>query len=248
MPSPHLNKRVVLGARYNTRGSGGQPVVWYGLLGLAVVGGLFVTYFWQKKKKIHEAYKIKSAGTAKIGGNWSLVDHNGHPCSNASFSGQYMLIYFGFTFCPDICPEELRKMAIVLDHLNARCPGLVQPLFVSLDPWRDSTDQMKTYVKDFHPDLLGLTGTPAQLEQLAKSFRVYTATDRNFSDTDMEDYVVDHSIFMYLMDKEGKFVDLYGVDKEPEEIIERITAHLVMRGDAQFTLWEQVVNFFTLEE
>lgn len=108
------------------------------------------------------AYKIKSAGTAKIGGNWSLVDHNGHPCSNASFSGQYMLIYFGFTFCPDICPEELRKMAIVLDHLSmcspfglhdltslqdARCPGLVQPLFVSLDPWRDSTDQMKTYVK-----------------------------------------------------------------------------------------------------
>ena len=125
---------------------------------------------------------METFGRPALGGPWSLVGGDGRPVTSGDLAGQYYLLYFGFTFCPDICPSELVKMSRVVDAMDgwvasaagraARAPPL-QPVFVTLDPRRDSCEQVRSYVHDFHPRMLGLTGTPGQLAKIAKSFRVY---------------------------------------------------------------------------
>jgi len=129
-------------------------------------------------------------------------------------------------------------------------PELIQPLFVSLDPWRDSIEQIKNYVPQFNPRILGLTGTPQQCEEVAKKFRVYTASNKHTDtpDSATEDYTVDHSIFIYLMDKNGKFVDLFGVDKEAREIADRVRDHLIQRHELPESLWHKITDFFKIED
>jgi len=192
---------------------------------------------------------VKAVGQSKIGGNWSLVDHQGEVKTRASFKGKYLLIYFGFTFCPDVCPVELKKMAHVVDRLDKELkrPDLIQPLFISLDPWRDSVDQIRTYVKQFHPRLLGLTGTPAQCEEIAKNFRVFVDA-RNKEREFEEDYVVDHSIWVYMLDKEGKYADIFGVDLDGDDVVEKVKSHLYSRNELKEPLWRKIKNFFTMED
>lgn len=174
--------------------------------------------------------KVESFGKPALGGPWSLVDSEGKPVTDADFRGEYVLMYFGFTFCPDICPNELVKMGKVVQALDAQknLPKLT-PIFVTLDPHRDTVAQMAAYRKDFHPRMLALTGTPGQIARVAKAFRVY------FSDVDREDdaddYIVDHSIVMYLMGPDGEFREFFTQLSEPHEIIDKIGA--IMRAEAQ---------------
>lgn len=121
-----------------------------------------------------------------LGGPWSLVTADGRPVTSADFEGQYVLLYFGFTFCPDICPSELVKMSKVVDNLEKSAGSApITPIFITLDPHRDSCAQVGAYVKDFHPKMVGLTGTPAQIGAVAKAFRVYFAdVDRREDDDD----------------------------------------------------------------
>jgi len=109
-------------------------------------------------------------------------------------------------------------------------------------------EQLARYVKEFHPRFIGLTGTPQQCEDIAKKYRVYTTTNRDPTVNDDEDYVVDHSIWMYFFDKEGKFLDIFGVDMDAEDEIERIKSHLAMRGDLKEPLWRRIRNFFKVED
>jgi len=224
-----------------------QAGAWIGLVVLIAVCGCILVWFWRKKKERNMRLSIKTVGKSRIGGTWTLVDHTGAVQSNASFSGNYLLMYFGFTFCPDICPVELKKMSYIINTLDKDLgTNLITPLFVSLDPWRDSIEQLSVYVKQFNPRFVGLTGTPQQCEELAKKFRVYSTNNRKV-DREDDDYVVDHSIWLYLMDKEGKFISIFGVDKDGEDVVEEIREILILRQDMKEPLWRKLRNFFRVD-
>ncbi|KAI9312365.1 SCO1/SenC-domain-containing protein [Dichotomocladium elegans] len=172
-----------------------------------------------KEREEKQRETVKSYGKPKIGGPFNLVNaETGERFDSATeLAGQFQMIYFGFTHCPDICPEELDKMAEVVDITKKEVGDKVLvPVFITCDPRRDTPKVVKEYVKDFHPDMLGFTGSQEEIRQVAKSFRVYVSSPPAVAEG--EDYLVDHSIFFYLMDPEGKFVDCYAKDTTAEEV------------------------------
>jgi len=156
---------------------------------------------------------IKTSGKALIGGPFEMLDHDGKTVTDKDFRGKYMLVYFGFTFCPDVCPTELQVITGALEHLGDKAKN-IQPVFVSIDPKRDTPEVMKEYVSNFYPGMIGLTGSDAQVALMAKTYRVYYAKAANKGD--VEDYAMDHSSIMYLMSPDGDFVKHfpYGTDSE----------------------------------
>jgi protein SCO1/2 len=144
-----------------------------------------------------------STGTALVGGPFSLTDQTGRKVTDKDFLGKYMLIFFGYTYCPDICPTELQVMSAALDNLGAKADD-IQPVFISFDPQRDTPEVLKQYISNFHPRLVGLTGTPEEIAAAAKAYRVYYNRVENSSGPDA--YLMDHSTITYLMDKQGKFL------------------------------------------
>ncbi len=147
---------------------------------------------------------------------------DGNLVTNKSFEGKWLLLYFGFARCPDICPSEMFKVARVMDTLKADRPEIYQklvPVFVSIDPARDSLQALREYAKDFHPDYVFLTGTPDQVKQMAKLYRVY------FSKADESvdgDYLVDHSIVVYFHDDSGELADCYTQSMRPSDVVEKV--------------------------
>ncbi|MFT4077892.1 SCO family protein [Rhodomicrobium sp.] len=135
-----------------------------------------------------------------IGGAFSLVDTNGKRVTDADFRGKLMLVFFGYTHCPDVCPTGLQQAADVLAKLGPDA-GEVVPVFISVDPARDTPSVMKSYVEQFDPRIAGLTGDAAEVATAAKAYRVYY---RKAGSGD--DYSVDHSAYVYLMDRNGKFI------------------------------------------
>jgi cytochrome oxidase Cu insertion factor (SCO1/SenC/PrrC family) len=159
-----------------------------------------------------------TSGRALIGGSFELVDQNGKTRTDAEFRGKYMLVYFGYTQCPDICPTGLQAMAESLDALGKDAEK-IQPIFITVDPARDTPKVMKDYVANFHPRLLGLTGSAAQVAKAAKAYRVYYARVGKAGD---EDYTMDHSSFTYLMGPDGKYLTHFSHGTPPEKVAERI--------------------------
>jgi protein SCO1/2 len=143
------------------------------------------------RKQADEASRVEGYGKPLLGGPWSLVDGDGVPRTSGDYLGQYVLLYFGFTFCPDICPNELVKMAQVVQALDAtpQHAGKVTPMFISLDPYRDTCEQVKAYCADFHPRMVGLTGTPGQVAKAAKAYRVYFSEVDRKEGQDNDDYL-----------------------------------------------------------
>ncbi|MBV8092153.1 MAG: SCO family protein [Acetobacteraceae bacterium] len=138
-----------------------------------------------------------------IGGPFTLIDGLGQQVTDRSFRGRYMLVYFGFTFCPDACPTTLNEVAEALDQLGPKADR-VQPIFITLDPDRDTPAVIKQYVGNFSPKLIGLTGTPEQIAAVTKEYRVYRAIHR--TGPGPKDYTVDHSSVLYLMGPDGRFI------------------------------------------
>ncbi|KAF1780208.1 Armadillo-type fold [Phytophthora cactorum] len=166
--------------------------------------------------------KVTSVGKPLLGGPWTLVDcDTRRAVTDASFRGKYALLYFGFTHCPDICPNELVRIGDVLDKLEAEnCPEVV-PLFVTVDPKRDTIAQMQAYKADFHPKFKMLTGTRDQVADITKAYRVYfSKADENEDDDD--DYLVDHSIVMYLVGPDGEFLDFFTQTARVDDIAAKI--------------------------
>jgi protein SCO1/2 len=143
---------------------------------------------------------IQVAKGAAMGGPFELVDQNGQTVTQSAFANKFMLIYFGFTHCPDVCPTELQTMANAMDMLGADAER-VAPIFITVDPERDTPDQLKGYVAAFHPRMLGLTGSTEQIAAVAKAYKVYYSKAQSPSDTG--DYQVDHTSFVYLMGPDG---------------------------------------------
>ena len=145
---------------------------------------------------------------ATIGGPFQLIDHNGKAVSEADFAGKFMLIYFGFTHCPDFCPTELAVMGNAVDALGTEGARVV-PIFITVDPERDTSEHIKDYVAAFHPRMIGLTGSLAQIESVAKTYKVYFKKQPGPGGDGADDYQVDHTVFVYLMGPDGTLRSMF---------------------------------------
>ncbi|KAI1907705.1 Cu-binding protein [Ophidiomyces ophidiicola] len=187
------------------------PFSWKAAGLFVVTGGGMIVYFTYEKARLERERVVamsKGVGKPKVGGPFVLTDLDGREFTEAQLRGKYNFVYFGFTHCPDICPDELDKMAEIIDLVNGAGGTVLRPIFVTCDPARDTPEVLRAYLREFHAGILGLTGTYAQVKHMCKQYRVYFSTPENI--TPGEDYLVDHSIYFYLMDPEGDFVECIG--------------------------------------
>lgn len=162
------------------------------------------------------------ASAALIGGPFSLTDQNGNRRSNTEFRGQLLLVYFGFTFCPDLCPTALQTMGRAIDALGAS-GARVTPLFITVDPARDTVTQLKSYAANFHPRLVALTGTEAEIATAAEAYRIYY---QKVEDKAANGYSLDHSSVVYLMGPDGAFLTHFPAGTTAEQMAEKIRSYL----------------------
>ncbi len=159
-----------------------------------------------------------------VGGPFNLVDGEGKLVSNADFAGQNLLIFFGFTHCPDVCPQTLSTLSRALE-LIGKDINKVQPLFITVDPLRDTPDVVKAYIANFHPKLIGLTGTSRQVSAAMRAYRIYAAKmgdDLHVT----SDYQVDHTSITYLMGPDGAFKTFFSLGDSPEAIASKLRLNL----------------------
>ncbi len=157
-----------------------------------------------------------------IGGPFHLIDDKGHNVADLEYRGRWMLVFFGYTNCPDECPLTLQKMAAALSNLGSLADQ-VAPLFITVDPVRDTPARLASYLEDFDPRIVGLTGTDKQVATAAKAYRVYYApAEHEQSGADL----VSHSIFLYLMNPAGQFDALLPSDVDAEKLTATLRARL----------------------
>ncbi|CAN9326269.1 unnamed protein product [Alternaria alternata] len=208
------------------RNKGGPFNLTAAILFVAAGGGLWAYFTYEKERMARKriAEQTKGIGKPKVGGPFHLVDHNGKPFSNEDMLGKYSLVYFGFTHCPDICPDELDKMALMYDKVVAECGNVLLPIMITCDPARDNPSVLKEYLAEFHPDFIGLTGNHEQIKDTCKAYRVYFSTPKDTKPG--QDYLVDHSIYFYLMDPEGDFVEAIGRNFTADQAAKVISDHI----------------------
>ncbi|WP_198373701.1 SCO family protein [Roseomonas rosulenta] len=165
---------------------------------------------------------IQLAQGVALGGPFTLVDQTGRTVTERDFAGRPMLVYFGFTYCPDVCPTELGTIAAALDAMGP-AGERVTPVFITIDPERDTPAAMADYVSRFHPRMVGLTGSAEQVAQAARAYRVYYAKVRP---RDSSDYLMDHSSFIYFVGPDGRVRSLFRPETTPEAIAAAITSQL----------------------
>ena len=159
-----------------------------------------------------DAWQGKQPG---IGGPFALTDQNGKAVTADSLKGKPTLIYFGYTFCPDVCPTSLLLMETAIDKLGSDAAKKVNLVFITVDPERDTQEVIKGYVPNFGPTFIGLTGTPAQVEQVTRAYRVYS---QKVPGKDGAPYLMDHSSIVYLLDRNGRFVTHFTHEAKAETI------------------------------
>ncbi|MDO9712276.1 SCO family protein [Paracraurococcus lichenis] len=157
-----------------------------------------------------------------LGGPFSLTDQSGRAVTERDYADRWMLVYFGYAFCPDVCPTELGTMAAALDAMGP-AGERVTPVFISVDPQRDTPAALADYVARFHPRMQGLTGTPEQVAEVARRYRVYYARVQR---PDMTDYLMDHSSFIYLVGPDARVRALFRPETKPEDIAAAVAAQL----------------------
>ena len=169
--------------------------------------------------------KTVVSGQADIGGDFSLVNQDGVSVTQASFVGKPQFIYFGFSFCPDICPTALQKMGAVQAQVDKKADKL-NYLFISVDPKRDTPESLKQYVtaNGFPDSLVGLTGTQDQIDTAKGAFKVFSQIVE--TPDSASDYTVDHSDIIYFMDKNGKFLDIFTGRSSVPDMTGRVRYHL----------------------
>jgi protein SCO1/2 len=190
---------------------------------LVLIFGGVLTWFVLDKTltSMRGANVPQATGTVSIGGAFELTNQNGKRVTDKNFAGKYMLVYFGYTFCPDVCPTELQAMSEALDLLGKDADQLT-PIFISIDPARDGVKEMKAYVKAFNPRLVGLTGSAQDIAKVAKTYRVYYSKVVEKGKEDDKDYAMDHSAIVYFMDRKGKYAAHFTYGTKPEVMAKKI--------------------------
>jgi protein SCO1 len=185
------------------------------------IAGVAAGVIWMYLPVSQTTPGTQTSGKALIGGPFSLVDTDGKRVTDRDFHGKLMLVFFGYTHCPDVCPAELQTMAEVVDKLGAEA-NAVAPVFISVDPARDTPEALASYVKSVSPRITGLTGTLDETASAAKAYRVYFRKAGGGPD----DYTVDHSAFVYLMDRDGNYLTHFTFNTTADAIAAVIKKHL----------------------
>lgn len=195
--------------------------VFFGLVAIALAASVFLGYV------IVEVIRGGDdggtvIGQAQVGGPFELVDGDGRTVTDEDFRGEYMLVYFGYTYCPDVCPTELQNMTRAMDLLGDAAEE-VRPVFITVDPERDTPEVVGSYVENFHPRMVGLTGSPEQIDKAAKEYRVYYKKSESGS---ASEYLMDHTSIVYLMGPDGDFLRHFGYGTSPEDMAEGVRKYL----------------------
>jgi protein SCO1/2 len=161
-------------------------------------------------------------GDQPVDVSFSLTDHRGKRRTHEEFRGKLLVVYFGYMYCPDICPTDLQAIAQAIDQLGPEGDA-VQPLFVTVDPERDTPEQLANYVPLFHPRLIGLTGSPADIRRVAHGYKVYFAKALQAR---MSAYMLDHSAFIYLVDADGRYAGFLPPGTSPDRLAEVVRSYL----------------------
>lgn len=186
---------------------------------LGVASGLVV---WQARQA---ALLPAQTTPAAIGGPFRLTAHDGRTVTDTDFRGRWLLIYFGYTYCPDVCPTSLYAVGQALDRLGPAADQ-IQPMLITVDPERDTPELLRNYVGLFHPRLIGLTGPADEIAAVAKAYRVYFAKVQGAADSP---YLMDHSTSTYLVGPDGTFVTVFGHGTSPEQMADTIKGYLDRR-------------------
>lgn len=169
-------------------------------------------------------HAVQVTGEADIRNAYTLTDHTGRAVTAADFAGRWQMVFFGFTYCPDICPTTLAYMATVTDLLGPEAEQ-VAPIFITVDPARDTAPVMAEFVAAFHLRLVGLTGTEAQVAEAARNFRVYYERMEDAAAPD--GYLMAHSGYIYVMRPDGRFDSVFREgDQPPEDLAEEISMRI----------------------
>ena len=186
------------------------------ILGLGIAAAIAAYQIQNEKNAGSDTFqKNKTQVVAKnFGGPFTLTNQNGETVTEKDFDNKKRLIYFGFTYCPAICPTELQKITAALNDLGEQANDII-PIFITVDPERDTVETMAQYVAMFHPNLMGLTGTLEQVEQAKKSYKIYAAKVQNEA---MQDYTMDHSSFIYLIDENNDLRQIFKIDDTAQDI------------------------------
>lgn len=197
---------------------------------IALVAGVLVAIvagWWLSEIVVEMADEgdkpVVSTGEARVGGPFTLVGQDGKTVTDEDFRGRYLLIYFGFTFCPDVCPTELSIMATAIETLGEDGEK-IQPIFITIDPERDTPEIMARYVPLFHPRLVGLTGSPEQIAEAANAYHVFYRKAEDESSP--QDYTMDHSSIVFLMGPNGEYLKLFPPATAPEKMAEEIASYI----------------------
>ena len=189
---------------------------------IALAAFAFVAFATVGRVYLVDQHADSGSGNVKIGGSFNLVDQTGKAVTDTDFHGKYMLVYFGYTFCPDVCPTSLSLIAGALDMLSPEQLDNVVPVFITVDPERDTPEVVGVYVEHFHERLVGLSGTSEQIKDIARKYKAYYAKVGD----DPEDYTVDHSSITYLMGPDGAYAAHFGHNTPSEQMAKRMADFL----------------------
>ena len=206
----------------------GPMRLWFILALVFIMSVVGVITYYTKQQAIKNATPVTngvasvtnlpSTGSPQLGGHFTLIDQNGKKRNEESFNGKFQLIYFGYTFCPDICPAALSTMTQALKMIGDKAEN-VTPIFITVDPTRDTVAQLASYAKNFHPNLVALSGSEQQVKEAKQAFKVYSAKVDDKSSTD---YLIDHSSIIYLMDRQGQFIAHFNHETAPTVIADAL--------------------------
>ena len=186
-----------------------QALIPYLLLVAALIGGVL----WYESEKVPGLGRVVTTGQADVGGPFQLTDQGGKRVTDKDFRSRYMLIYFGYSFCPDVCPTTLAVMAQALEKVGDRSQRIV-PILITIDPERDTPKVLEDYVKAFGPSFVGLTGSVDEIKAVEKKYRVYAVK----KPLEGGNYGMDHSSVIYLMGPDGKMVSFYDEAISPDDL------------------------------
>ena len=190
---------------------------------LLVLCGAWLTIALTTHPSVTQAGDTPS--NAAIGGPFTLVDTRGKTVTDQNYRGKWMLIYFGYTFCPDACPTALNNISAALEKLGSKADK-IEPLFITVDPKRDTPQAMSNYLKSFDSRIIGLTGSKTQTDAAAHAYRVYVSAQQSNGD----DYLVDHSAYIYVMDPQGKFVSVIPGDMAGDKMADKLRTVMTNAG------------------